>query len=257
MKPILITIDVEECDIPLEYGFDIPLEEQLAISREGLKHFMQIVEEAKVPVTIFCTGVYAENNADWIKSLDLMHELASHGYYHGHFDASKDLLSSKQLLEKLSDKPVTGFRMARMQYVEESEILKAGYTYHSSLNPTWIPGRYDHRDKPTKPFFEKGLWNVPASVSPWLRIPLFWLSFKNFPLWIYTFLAKRTLRKQEYLNIYFHPWEFADLSKYSLPAHVKRGHNGPLRNKLHTFLSQMKGEGEFTTMAKMLQAYEE
>ncbi|MEN9702672.1 MAG: hypothetical protein RLZZ209_97, partial [Bacteroidota bacterium] len=131
MKPILITIDVEECDIPLEYGFDIPLEEQLAISREGLKHFMQIVEEAKVPVTIFCTGVYAENNADWIKSLDPMHELASHGFYHGHFDASKDLLSSKQLLESLSDKTITGFRMARMQYVEESEILKAGYTYHS------------------------------------------------------------------------------------------------------------------------------
>jgi len=121
----------------------------------------------------FCTGVYAENNPDWVKSLHSMHELASHGYFHGHFDASKDLPNSRKLLEKLSNKPVKGFRMARMQYVEEAEILKAGYTYHSSLNPTWIPGRYDHRDKPTKPFFEKGLWNVPASVSPWLRIPLF------------------------------------------------------------------------------------
>ncbi|MFM2401899.1 MAG: hypothetical protein RI950_1416, partial [Bacteroidota bacterium] len=153
MNPILITLDVEECDIPLEYGMTIPLEEQLAISRDGLAHFMQIVEEAGVPVTIFCTGVYAENNEEWIKELNPMHELASHGYYHGHFDASKDLLSSKKLLEKLSGKPVTGFRMARMQYVEESEILQAGYAYHSSLNPTWIPGRYDHRDKPTQPFF--------------------------------------------------------------------------------------------------------
>jgi peptidoglycan/xylan/chitin deacetylase (PgdA/CDA1 family) len=237
MKPILITIDVEECDIPLEYGFSIPLEEQLAISREGLAYFMQLMEEAGVPVTI----------------LNPMHELASHGYFHGHFEASKDLKNSKDLLEKLSGKSVTGFRMARMQYVDESEILKAGYAYHSSLNPTWIPGRYDHRDKPTKPFFEKGLWNVPASVSPWLRIPLFWLAYKNFPLWIYTLLAKRTLRKQGFLNIYFHPWEFADLSKYPLPIHVKRGHNGPLRNKLRSFLQQMKGEGKFTTMAKMLE----
>jgi hypothetical protein len=73
---------------------------------------------------------------------------------------------------------------------------------------------------------------------------------------MYTLLAKRTLCKQEYLNIYFHPWEFADLSKYPLPAHVKRGHNGPLRGKLRTFLKQMKGEGEFTTMAKMLKAHE-
>jgi hypothetical protein len=34
---------------------------------------------------------------------------------------------------------------------------------------------------------------------------------------------------------------------------VKRGHNGPLRDKLHSFLQRMKGEGEFTTMAKMLE----
>ena len=100
MNPILITIDVEECDIPLEYGLTIPLEEQLAVSKEGLAHFMQIVEEAGVPVTIFCTGVYAENNPDWVKSLHSMHELASHGYFHGHFDASKDLPNSKKLLEK-------------------------------------------------------------------------------------------------------------------------------------------------------------
>ena len=101
IKPILITIDVEECDIPLEYGYSIPLEEQLAISREGLAHFMQIIEEAGVPVTIFCTGVYAENNPAWIKQLNPMHELASHGYFHGHFEAKKDLKNSKNLLEKL------------------------------------------------------------------------------------------------------------------------------------------------------------
>jgi hypothetical protein len=89
-----------------------------------------------------------------------------------------------------------------------------------------------------------------------MRIPLFWLAFKNFPLFIYTFLAKRTLRKQGYLNIYFHPWEFADLSKYPLPLHVKRGHNGPLRTKLRAFLAQMIKEGEFTTMAQMLKIHE-
>ena len=145
----------------------------------------------------------------------------------------------------MSGKPVTGFRMARMQYVEESEILQAGYAYHSSLNPTWIPGRYDHRDKPTKPFFEKGLWNVPASVSPWLRIPLFWLAFKNFPLWIYTLLAKRTLRKQGFLNIYFHPWEFVDIHAYGLPNYTIKGCQSGLFKKLNQLISDLKLHGKF------------
>jgi hypothetical protein len=64
------------------------------------------------------------------------------------------------------------------------------------------------------------------------------------------------LRKQGFLNIYFHPWEFADLSKYPLPGHIKRGHNGPLRLKLRSFLQQMRGDGDFTTMAQMLENHE-
>ena len=34
--------------------------------------------------------------------------------------------------------------MARMMPVSEVEVAKAGYTYNTSLNPTFIPGRYMH-----------------------------------------------------------------------------------------------------------------
>lgn len=251
MNKILVTIDVEECDVPLEYGFDISLEEQLDISRKGLENFMRIVQAANIPITIFCTGVYAENNPDWIEHLDSKHELASHGFFHGKFDAKTDLLASKNLLEKLSRKDVTGFRMARMQYVDEAEIKKAGYTYHSSLNPTWIPGRYNHLKSPKLPFFEHDLWNVPASVSPNLRIPLFWLSFKNFPLAVYKKLIKDTLKEHGFLNLYFHPWEFTNLSKFPLPKHVSKGSQGQLLEKFSTLLDWLKKEnlGEFSTVA--------
>ena len=247
---IMITLDVEECDIPLEYGFEISLEEQLEVSRKGLKNFMELVDSLEIPVTIFCTGVFAENNPDWISKLHPRHELASHGYFHGSFDAKKDLKSSKDLLEKLSGRKVLGFRMARMQYVDEAEIKLAGYGYHSSLNPTWIPGRYDHRDKPTIPFFEHGLWNVPASVTPKTRIPLFWLAFKNFPLWVFNYLSQVCLRKNRFINLYFHPWEFTDLSKYPLPFHVKRGHRGFLLKKLECYLkvTQKNNLDNFITM---------
>ena len=115
----MITLDVEECDIPTEYGYDLPLEEQLLVSRKGVAAFMHLMDRYEIPVTIFCTGVYAEANAEWIKALHPRHALASHGYYHGHFDPKTDLKSSKDLLEKLSGKPIYGFRMARMQYVPE------------------------------------------------------------------------------------------------------------------------------------------
>jgi hypothetical protein len=247
---IMITLDVEECDIPLEYGYKLSLAEQLEVSKKGLNKFMELVDALEIPITIFCTGVFAENNPDWISQLHPRHELASHGYFHGSFDAKKDLKSSKDLLEKLSGRKVLGFRMARMQYVDESEIKLAGYAYHSSLNPTWIPGRYDHRDKPLIPFFDHGLWNVPASVTPKTRIPLFWLAFKNFPLWFFNYLTQVCLRKNRFVNLYFHPWEFTDLSKYPLPFHVKRGHQGSLLKKLECYLKgiQKNHSEDFITM---------
>jgi len=52
-NPILITIDVEECDILLEYGFPIDLNEQLRVSKEGLDRFMDLVDSLEIPVTIF------------------------------------------------------------------------------------------------------------------------------------------------------------------------------------------------------------
>ena len=251
MNKICITIDVEECDVPTEYGYDLTLQEQLDVSRKGLVNFMQIVEDEKIPITIFCTGVYAQNNPDWIKQLPDLHELASHGFFHGKFDAKTDLISSKLLLEKLSGKHVTGFRMARMQHVDELEIKKAGYSYHSSLNPTWIPGRYNHLKSLKVPFFEHQLWNIPASVSPNLRIPLFWLAFKNFPLSLYKKLVKDTLKEHGFVNIYFHPWEFTDLSKYPLPKHLSRGSQGALAKKLLDFIQWLKNEqlGEFLTIS--------
>ena len=57
-----------------------------------------------------------------------------------------------------------------------------------------------------------GILNGPASVSPIFRIPLFWLSFYNFPLWLYITVLTLTIGFDRYVNIYFHPCEFADLS---------------------------------------------
>lgn len=85
--------------------------------------------------------------------------------------------------------------MPRMMEVEAAEVEKAGYTYNSSVNPTWLPGRYNNLKVSRRYFPQGNVLQIPASVSPW-RIPLFWLSFHNFPVSVYRYLAKRAIKKK-------------------------------------------------------------
>ena len=256
-KPaILLTFDVEEFDAALEFGNDIPLSEQLEVSTRGMKLVQEVLDRQGVVATIFTTGTYAIHNKAFMQELAQRHEIASHGMYHGSFDAKKDLPDSKLVLEEITGQEVVGFRMARMMPVEESEIMAAGYSYNSSLNPTFLPGRYNHLDKPKTPFFHEGMLNIPASVSPTLRFPMFWLSFKNLPFSIYKYLSMNTLRKNGFLNVYFHPWEFTDLAAYNMPTYVKRHSKDVLIQRLEEYIIWLKDKGEFMTMKEYAAYFE-
>ena len=247
---ILLSFDIEEFDMPLEYGKEISFENQIAISEKGTELILNLLQKHQIKATFFSTVVFAEKVPHLIKRIiNEGHELASHTYYHSDFEVAH-LKQSKEALEALSNSEVIGFRMPRMYPVDEQEIENAGYLYNSSINPTFLPGRYNHFDKPRTYFKVHNVWQIPASVSPIIRFPLFWLSFHNLPLKIYKFLAKWTYKNDGYLNIYFHPWEFADLSKYSLPFHVKRGHQGSLLKKIECYLKGMQKNdlADFITM---------
>jgi hypothetical protein len=105
---------------------------------------------------------------------------------------------------------------------------------------------------PRKYYMENGITKLPVSVSPNLRIPLFWLAFKNFPYAYYKMMALRSLKKDGYLSLYFHPWEFTDLTDYKLPAVIKRKSGVELIEKLNRFISDVKKEGEFVTVNSFL-----
>ncbi len=79
--------------------------------------------------------------------------------------------------------------MARLQKVPDREIEAAGYTYNSSMNPTYLPGRYNNFFQPRTPYYSNQLLNIPVSVTPLLRFPLFWLSFKTCPFPFINLLA--------------------------------------------------------------------
>jgi hypothetical protein len=91
---------------------------------------------------------------------------------------------------------------------------------------------------------------IPAAVTPLIRFPLFWLSFKNFPLGMIKAASKRVMKKDGYVNLYFHPWEFTDTTnreKFGLPFYVSD--NGrKMLNKLEAFIEWGKAKGyRFTT----------
>ncbi|MEJ7914212.1 MAG: polysaccharide deacetylase family protein [Chitinophagaceae bacterium] len=225
MPTILLSYDIEEFDMPFEYGGRIDFEEQLAITTEGLHRLLAILYQYGIRCTFYCTAQYALHRKSLVQELHARgFEIASHGYYHSQFNV-KDLLASKLVLEEIISSPVYGYRMARMMPLDETEVEAAGYIYNSSLNPTWLPGRYNNLDKPRTVFTSGKLVQLPASVTPFFRIPLFWLSFHSFPLAIYLHFCKQVLQKDDYANLYFHPWEFVDFARAgnaTYPAYVTR-----------------------------------
>ena len=253
MRPqVLISFDVEEFDMPLDYQFDIAIDQQLALGKEGLDAVMKMIDAQSIPTTLFTTANFANHFPDAIRSHAAKHEIASHTFYHSHFN-NEHLLSSRLALEKISGTSVTGLRMPRMRVVDMHEVIKAGYEYDSSINPTWLPGKYNNLHLPRTVYMDQGMKRIPASVSPNLRLPLFWLSFKNFPYSFFKQLTIQTLERDGYVCLYFHPWEFIDITNLNLPAFTRKLCGQPLIDRLHQLITDLKAKGyEFSTIKEFL-----
>jgi peptidoglycan/xylan/chitin deacetylase (PgdA/CDA1 family) len=249
---ILLSFDVEEFDMPLEYGFKITADEQMRIGKLGLDKLMPILSDAAIQSTLFTTANFANHYPDLIKQLSEQHEIASHTFYHSSF-TTEHLTTSRNRLSEIIQKDVVGLRMPRMKQVPVGDILHAGYTYDASIHPTWLPGRYNNFHLPTTLYNEGGLNRVPASVSSFFRIPLFWLSFKNFPYSLYLALAIHSLKKNGFLSLYFHPWEFVDISNFGLPNYTIKGCQSSLFQKLNQLVMDLKKQGEFISYKDFVQ----
>ena len=248
---IAFTVDVEEFDTALDYGYALSLSEQIAVSTMGLRPLVARMDASGVRGTLFTTAIYALNEPAMIRELANRHEIASHGYYHGSFEPH-DLLTSRQALESLIGQPVVGFRKARMGAVADADLVAAGYRYNSSLHPTWLPGRYNHLGEPRLAFERGGLLQIPATVTPQLRIPLFWLSLKNFPFGFYKQLCRQTLQTDGQLNLYVHPWEFTDLSMYNrIPTYIRRYSQERLLDRVEDLFRFLHLQGDFCTMNEL------
>ncbi len=252
---ILLTFDIEEFDMPLEYGRQIPLERQLQISAEGLQVLLPILDRHGAHATMFTTATFAEGRPELVASMCRAgHEIASHGLYHSQFELPH-LQVARRKLEQVTGMPVTGYRAPRMMEVPTEAILKAGFRYSSSINPTFLPGRYNNLGKPRRYFNDNGMVQIPASVSP-MRLPLFWLSLHNFPLWWYRHLCRRALRHDGYLNLYYHPWEFSGClhdPALNMPYIARHNSGAKMAERLDSLLDSLDRTGVgYATVSQFL-----
>ena len=240
---ILLSFDTEEFDVTREHGVDFTLEQGMEVSIAGTNRILDMLKQNDVKATFFCTGNFATHAPEVMKRIiDEGHEVACHGVDHWE-PKETDFMKSKEIVESITGRKVYGYRQPRMFAVVESEIKRAGYSYNSSLNPAFIPGRYMHLTEKRTWFMKDGVLQIPASVSPWFRFPLFWLSLHNLPWTWYKVLTNWTLRHDGYFVTYFHPWEFYDLKahpEFKMPF-IIRNHSGmEMVERLDRLIKQFK-----------------
>ncbi len=252
---VLLSFDVEEFDLPRELGEKIPLEEGIKVSAEGLERILKLLKKTGVKATFFCTGNFAKARAEILKRMLIDgHEVACHGV--DHFEPNQtDICKSKEIIEKVIGHKVVGYRQPRMQKIDYKELKRCGYKYDSSVNPVLIPGRYNNLKIPRKPFEKDKILEIPTSVATVFRIPLFWLALHLFPVSLYIWLARMSLKKTGYFATYFHPWEFVDLNRYKIvPKYIKRNSGIKLERRLEKVVRNLKKNYSFVTYTEYVGA---
>jgi hypothetical protein len=253
---ILLSFDAEEFDVPVELGQGMAMDQQMAVGREGMVRTLDLLDalgtELGTPVisTFFCTATFAQHCPELIlRAAAAGHEIASHGWRHTGWD-NADLLASRLELERITGRPVAGFRRSRLAETDRGAIAAAGYRYNSSENPTWLPGRYNRMFKPRLPYRTGELLNIPASATPVVRFPLFWLSLKAFPLWVNRLATRAVLWRDPAVVLYFHPWELCEMDGFRVPGPVRRCCGKQMIDRLATHIRWLAGQGRFTTYAE-------
>ena len=258
---VLLSFDTEEFDVPREHGVNYDtLTEGMEVSVVGTHRILDVLKANGVQATFFCTGNFAEHAPEVMQRIKVEgHEVACHGVDHW-CPQSTDVFRSKEIVEHVTGQTVYGYRQPRMFSVSDKDIQEAGYLYNSSLNPAFIPGRYMHLTAPRTWFMKDGVMQIPASVTPWIRFPLFWLSLHNLPQWLYHLLVRRTLSHDGYFVTYFHPWEFYELREHPelrMPF-IIRNHSGQqMCQRLDNLIRTLKAQGQtFATFTDFVHTHQ-
>ena len=252
MRSILLTWDIEEYDAPADFGAAPFPDGGLSRGVDIWRDWLALTRTWVWPSTAFFTSLIANAAPELLRETAARgYEIASHGWAHAP-SADLRLRVSREALEKIAGESVLGFRSPRLRKVNPSEVSGAGYAYDASVNPAWVPGRYNHRVQPRTPHRIGSLWEVPSSVMPIIRFPLFWASFHLLPLPLYLAACRLVLAKDSLLSLYFHPWELSDLSEVDLPSWLTRRTKAQRVERMGKLCQWLGQQGTFRTIADYL-----
>ena len=251
-RTILLTWDVEEYDVPADFGAPAFPDGGLSRGIEIWRQWLETSSRWKAPGTIFVTARLAEAAPNLLQETQARgHEIASHAWSHEK-GADLNLEISRQRISAISRREVVGFRSPRLRAVPLAEVAAAGYRYDASSNPAVVPGRYWRLSQKRKPHQSSGIWEMPASVLPLVRFPLFWASFHLVPLPIYLAACRLLLAWDGVLTLYFHPWELSELNEKEIPAWIRRRTRQRRMERMETLIRGLGKVGEFRTIAGYL-----
>lgn len=249
-KYLLLTFDIEEFDVPRGYGLDLAEKTMYAVSNEGLRTILAVLDGVRgIKATFFTTANFARAFPKPVKGIvERGHEVGLHGFSHGDNYAKlspdqsvRRLGQAKREVERITNRRVFGFRAPRL-FGPGPEVLKRiGISYDSSLHPTYIPGRYNHFFASRTARRDGPIVEVPVSVTPLIRLPFTWMFFRDLPLAYSRLCTRASVPGTGYINIYFHPWEFVDIRGYKgIPGYLTMNTGRPLAAKLEAYLHWIK-----------------
>lgn len=265
----ILSFDVEEFTFPKDCTSSIKKEENnklFSLGAAGLRTVISLLARHKIPATCFCTYEFFRRYPESIAKLsEIGCEIGLHGYNHNNNytmvndDKSvSELKKAKSQMEKLLETRILGFRSPYLRAPKISLLEKAGFLYDSSIQPTYLPGRYNHLLYPQKILRFNKILEVPVSVMPFFKLPFSWIWFRNFPLLYSKSCTVFSTRFNPYTLLYFHPWEFVDLSEYRFDSLVGklvvRNTGDDFVKKCDNFIHWAKKSGKFCTIKDHLKS---
>lgn len=259
-KSLLLTFDLEEFDLLLEYT-DINKKKIFSTSSKGCKKILRTLDTYEIRCTFFTTTRFAEECSELVKKIVKEgHEVSLHGYKHSDDfsemnkrDTSRYLRRAKQELEKITKRKIIGFRHPGLKKPPFNALRHIGIQYDSSIHPTYIPGRYNNFFHNRKCHKIKGVIEVPISVTPVLRAPFSWIWFRNFGLNYVKACTSLASLNSSFINLYLHPWEFVNLQEYDIPLIIKRSTGRNMEKMLEDYIEWCTKNGfKFSTIGDFL-----
>ncbi|ACE85263.1 polysaccharide deacetylase, putative, pda4C [Cellvibrio japonicus Ueda107] len=191
------------------------------------QRLLQVFSDHGITITFFILGWVAERYPQLVRDIQTQgHEIASHGYSHQLIYRQdpqtfrRETEKSKQLLEDITQAPITGYRAASYSITRSSlwalDILaELGFTWDSSIFPT----RHDNYGIPGSP--EEPYRIITRSGASLIEFPLttakVWGQsipaagggyFRQYPYALSRWLFQRASDNQSKPQIfYLHPWE--------------------------------------------------